>query len=113
MQLVPGLIWLLLFQLLGELISRSFGWIVPGPVVGMVLFFAFLLLVPTPQSVSQVSDTLIKHLGVMFLPPAAGLFFLPPEVTRQWLALAGALIIGTAISLTLCALLLKWLVARR
>ncbi len=111
--LIRGLAWLLLFQCLGELISRGFGWIVPGPVVGMVLLFAYLSLVSTPKSMQVVSETLIKNLGVMFLPPAAGLYFLPAEVTGQWPALLGALVIGTAISLTLCALLLKWWVGRQ
>ncbi|BFM09568.1 CidA/LrgA family protein [Halioxenophilus aromaticivorans] len=111
--LIQGLAWLLLFQCLGEAISRGLGWIVPGPVVGMVLLFAYLAVAPTPKSLQVVSETLIKNLGVMFLPPAAGLYFLPPEVTGQWPALVGALVIGTAISLTLCALVLKWLVSRQ
>lgn len=111
--MIKGLAWLLLFQLVGELVSRLFGWIVPGAVVGMVLMFLFLSFMPTPKSLQVVSDALIKNLGVMFLPPAAGLYFLPPEVSRQWLALAGALILGTAISLTLCAVLLKWLCRAR
>ena len=110
--LIQGLAWLLLFQGLGELISRGFGWIVPGPVVGMVLLFLYLSVMPTPKSMQVVSETLIKNLGVMFLPPAAGLYFLPPEVTSQWPALVGALVIGTAISLTICALVLKWLVRK-
>lgn len=111
--LIQGLAWLLVFQLIGELVSRLFGWIVPGSVVGMVLLFVFLAFVPTPKSMRVVSESLIKNLGVMFLPPAAGLFFLPPEVTNQWVALLAALVIGTAISLALCALLLKWLVSRQ
>lgn len=111
--LISGMAWLLAFQLLGEVISRALGWIVPGPVLGMVLLFVYLSIFPTPKSLPVVSETLIKYLGVMFLPPAAGLFFLPPEVTSQWLALFGALVLGTALSLALCALLLKWLVSRQ
>ncbi|WP_317932515.1 CidA/LrgA family protein [Halioxenophilus sp. WMMB6] len=106
---IKGLLWLFGFQLLGELIVRSFGWLVPGPVVGLVLLFAVLLVVPTPQSLTKVSDTLVKNIAVMFLPAGAGLFFLPESVIGQWPALLAAVVGGTAISITLCALLLKWM----
>ena len=109
---IKGFLWLLGFQLLGELIARSFGWLVPGPVIGLVLMFALLLFIPTPEPLVKTSDTLIKNLGVMFLPPGAGLFFLPPEILGQWPALVAAVVVGTAISITLCALLLRLLVRR-
>lgn len=110
--LIKGFIWLLAFQLVGEIIARQFGWLVPGPVIGLVLLFIYLLFVSIPAPLVQVSDTLIKNLGVMFLPPAAGLFFLPDEVLGQWPALLAAVVGGTALSLFIAALLLKFLCRR-
>ena len=107
--MVKGLIWLLSFQFLGVLIAQVMGWIVPGPVVGMALLFALLLIINTPASLIQVSDPIIKNIALLFLPPSAGLFFLPQSIYAQWLALAAAMVVGTAISITLCALLLKWM----
>ncbi len=107
--MVKGLIWLLVFQFVGVLVADLMGWIVPGPVIGMALLFVLLLMIKTPPALSQVSEPIIKHIALLFLPPSAGLFFLPDSIYQQWLALAAAMVVGTAISITVCALLLKWM----
>lgn len=42
MIMIETLLWLVGYQLAGELISRSFSLPLPGPVLGMLLLFATL-----------------------------------------------------------------------
>jgi len=41
---LAGFTWLLVFQCAGEVLVRLAGWPIPGPVAGMALLFAALLL---------------------------------------------------------------------
>ena len=110
MHLLNGLLILLLFQCLGEAIKAYFGWILPGPVIGMLLLFVGLCLYRgVPESLSRSSQALIPMLALMFLPASAGLFFLGPQFDDQWLAIIAAIVGGSFLSLVFNGLLMKWL----
>ena len=110
MSLLNGLIILLLFQYLGELIKNGFNLVLPGPVIGMLLlFFACCLYRDVPPAIATASRHLIQHLVLMFLPAAAGIFFLGPQFTHQFPAIIAAIVIGTVLSLTFNGLVMKWL----
>lgn len=112
--MIAGLLLLLLFQGIGELLSHWFGWPIPGPVVGMLLLFASLQWLPAlwpdklVRGAEQVSGALIGNLNLLFLPAGVGLFFMPAHINAQWPALLAAILLGTFISLLLCS----WLLAR-
>lgn len=110
MQLLNGVLVLLVFQCIGEAIDAYFGLGLPGPVIGMLLLFAGLCIFGTaPESISKASQTLIPLLAIMFMPAAAGIFFLGPEFSDQWLAIGTAIVVATILSLTFNGLLMKWL----
>ena len=114
MQWINGLLILLVFQCLGELIKSSLNWILPGPVIGLVLLFLFLCMRgKTADSLQACSQQLIQNLGLLFLPAATGVFFLSELTLPQWLAIAVAVLISTALSLLFNALLLKKLSAKQ
>lgn len=114
MKLLNGLLILLVFQCLGEAINAWLDLGMPGPVIGMLLLFACLCLFGSaPDSVAKASQTLIPLLAIMFMPAAAGIFFLGPQFSDQWPAILGAVIVGTILSLLFNALLMKWLAGRR
>lgn len=112
--MIAGLLVLLVFLGAGELLSHSLGWSMPGPVLGMLLLFASLQLVPRLwpttllRGAEQVSGALIGNLNLLFLPAGVGLFFMPAHINAQWPALLAAILLGTFISLLLCS----WLLAR-
>ena len=70
-----GIIALLACQLVGEVIVRLTGLVVPGPVVGMVLFL-IVLRWRRPSSESalvRAPDLLLRHLQLLFVPAGVGI----------------------------------------
>ena len=66
---------LLVCQLVGEIVIVAFGLPVPGPVVGMVLLFVYLILRRgVSEDLSNTSHGLLRHLSLLFVP--AGVVFL-------------------------------------
>lgn len=110
--MLKGLLILLVFQCLGEIIKVYTQVFLPAPVIGMLLLFLALSLrgqsVPAP--LMQSSQQLIRYLPLMFLPPAVGIFFLGPQFNDQWPAIIGAIVVGTFLSLLFNAALMKRLV---
>ncbi|MDN5895044.1 MAG: CidA/LrgA family protein [Nocardioides sp.] len=74
--MLNGLVWLLGCQLVGELVARTLDLPVPGPVIGMVLLFVTLqgLQLPETADVFTVSDKMLRHLQLFFIPAGAGIF---------------------------------------
>lgn len=111
--MLKGLIILLLFQLLGEVLVALLHSPVPGPVVGMLLLWLGLYIKRGASSdLQRASQTLIQYLSLFFLPAGVGLFFLPPSIQEYWPAVACAVVGGTFLSMLICAWLIKWLAAR-
>jgi putative effector of murein hydrolase LrgA (UPF0299 family) len=61
------------FQLLGEILVRSLGAPIPGPVLGMILFLGLLVLRPSfADSVKSTAQGLLTHLSLLFVPAGVG-----------------------------------------
>lgn len=100
---------LLLCQLLGEMVARTFDAPVPGPVIGMALMLVMLLsrekLAPVlPQEVGdgtleKTSTGLLSHLSLMFIPAGVGVVQRIDLVVQHGIALFVALFLSTAIAL--------------
>lgn len=106
--MVRGLFVLFLFQWLGELLTLSTNAPIPGAVFGMLLLLLALLLRQHVSSELQhTSQVLVQHLSLMFLPAGVGIFFLGQTIAAQWLAIAGAMVVGTFVSLLLTTALVK------
>ena len=100
---------LLIFQCLGEGLVFATGWQVPGPVIGMLLLFCFLLIkkdaaAPLLPGVQE----LLRHLSLLFIPAGVGIMVYGELVLAQWWPLFAALVLSTAASIVVTALCLKW-----
>src|SRR5450830_1579504 len=96
---------LLIFQCLGEGLVYATGLPVPGPVIGMLLLFVFLLVKKTEAAkLIPGVQTLLGHLSLLFIPAGVG-----NMVMDEWLPLALALVISTAVSIVVTAFCVKWL----
>ena len=106
--MIRGLLILMLFQGLGELISTGFALSIPGPVIGMVCLLAVLLVKKEVNpDLATVSAAFSQHLGLLFVPAAVGVVsFLPVLNTYGW-AVALILLISVAITITVTALILR------
>jgi holin-like protein len=104
----PGLIGavtgLLSCQLAGELLARVLHLPVPGPVIGMVLLFAYLVLRhgqegTAPAPLVQTADTLLANLGLLFIPAGVGVVIYGPVLARNWVPIALAVFAGTLLGI--------------
>ncbi|HIZ98909.1 MAG TPA: CidA/LrgA family protein [Candidatus Janibacter merdipullorum] len=113
--MINGILWVLGCQLVGEVLVRSLGLAIPGPVVGMVLLFGVLSLRrPGPESGTlRFSEGLLTHLQLFFVPVSVGIMVHASEIGRQWLPIGGGLVISWAAGLLTVALLGSWLARRR
>lgn len=88
---------LLVFQLLGEIISRLLGLPIPGPVIGMVLLvIALELRPPANVALRTVSSGLLAHLSLLFVPAGVGVMLHAPRLAAEWAPVVAALVVSTA-----------------
>jgi holin-like protein len=94
---IPAITALLACQLAGEVIARALGLPVPGPVIGMVLLFAVLLLRgrEAPTGLGAAADGLLNNLGLLFVPAGVGVVLHLPLLARDWAPLSLAVLAGT------------------
>ncbi|KAF0804431.1 hypothetical protein A6D6_03069 [Alcanivorax xiamenensis] len=111
--MIDGLLILLLFQFLGEVLIHLTGLPLPAPVVGMVLLlFALMLGVPGMGKVSEAAGALIRHITLLIFPLGVGIVLQWHRYQDNALALAVSVVFGTLIALLLVTLLLKVLLRR-
>lgn len=104
---------LLLFQLAGELIARGLELPVPGPVLGMVLLFAMLVLRSGVDGELQTTaQSLLQHLSLLFVPAGAGIILHLHRVADEWLPLTLSLLVSTFATLAVTALVMRLLAPR-
>ncbi len=111
--MIAALTWLLIFQLAGEIMARSFGLPVPGPVIGMGLLFAFLVWRGhTPVHLRDTAQGLLQHLSLLFIPAGTGIMLHFQRMADEWLPLTASLLISTGLAIAFSALALRWLAGR-
>lgn len=105
---------LLVFQLLGEVITQAFQLPVPGPVIGMVLLFIALVLRGGPgKELRETSSRLLQYLSMLFIPAGAGVMLHFGTLREEWLPILLAATVGTTLVIAITALLLQALIRTR
>lgn len=108
--MLEGFAVLLLFQLIGELITRLSGIPVPGPVLGMaLLLFAVLLLKKVPSGVRTASEGLLRYLPLLFVPAGVGLINHGLLLKQDIWVISITLVVSTALTLIVTVLVLQGL----
>ncbi|TXI76854.1 MAG: CidA/LrgA family protein [Dechloromonas sp.] len=106
--MLSALTQLLLFQLAGELIARGLELPVPGPVLGMVLLFAMLVLRGgVDGELQHTAQSLLQHLSLLFVPAGAGIMLHLHRVADEWLPLTLSLLVSTFVTLAVTALVMR------
>ena len=103
--MLNGILMLLASQLAGETLARALSLSVPGPVLGMALLAAVLLLRPRLHgTVAPVAGALLSNLSLLFVPAAVGVVQVLPLLRAEAVAITAALLASTVASLIVTAL---------
>ncbi len=110
--MIEGLLYLLGFQLAGEMLVRSLHWPVPGPVCGMALLLVFLMWrKQTPIALRETSGSLLGNLSLLFVPAGVGLLSHGPTLAREgWqmlVVMVGSTVVTMAVTAAVLAFLLR------
>ena len=96
-------------QLAGELVVGALGLSLPGPVLGMLILFAWLLWRGLPEDLARVADALLGHLSLLFVPAGVGVMVHLGLLGADWLPITGALVVSTALTVAVTGLVMAWL----
>lgn len=112
--MLRALATLLVFQCLGEGVSYLFKLPVPGPVIGMLLLFGFLML--RPQMADTIEPTaleLLRHLSLLFIPAGVGIMVSAGKIRGDGLAVVASLAVSTTLAIAVTALVTRALLRRQ
>ncbi len=91
--MISGLVQILLFQSIGELVSKFFLPTLPGPVIGLVMLVGWLVFRKGIHAeLAMVADGFSQYLGLLFVPAAVGVVLFLPQLQANALAILSALI---------------------
>lgn len=101
---------ILICQLAGELLVRGTGAPLPGPVVGMVLLFCFLVWRGfVPDRLAAIGDGLLRNLSLLFVPAGVGIMLHFRLIGDDWMAIGIALVASTVLTVCVTAWIMVWL----
>lgn len=106
--MILGLVQILLWQGVGELVSHFLLPMIPGPVFGLALLLLFLLVHgEVPESMALVSNAFSQHLGLLFIPAATGVVLFLPQLQAHAMAVLVALLLSVILTVAVTALVLR------
>lgn len=112
--MIGSIVTLLVLQLVGTVVIRLTGIPLPGPVVGMLILFAYLLWRgATPKPLERTAQGLLQNLALLFVPAGVGVITYLNAVANHWAALTVTLLASAAITIVVTAGTLHWLMTRR
>lgn len=112
--LLRGLTWLVLFQLLGTALNHLLLSIIPGPIIGLVLLLAYLMVRgEVSEPLGLAANSLLRYLPLLLVPPAVGVMVYASEIAKDFWAIVGSLVLSVLIAMLFVGWLMQRLVARQ
>ncbi|MEF9604165.1 CidA/LrgA family protein [Paracoccus sp. PXZ] len=106
--MIPALAIILVFQLIGEVATRSLGLLLPGPVLGLLLLVLSCTLRPAlAEMLRPVVTGILGHLSLFFVPAGVGVVAHLGQFRSDGLAVAVALTVSTALAIAAGALVFR------
>ena len=108
--MLSGLVQILLFQSLGEVVSRFALPTLPGPVIGLVLLVIWLVLrKEVNEHLAVVADVFSQYFGLLFVPAAVGVVLFLPQLKANAFAIICALVASVVLTIASSALVVRFL----
>lgn len=107
---IPTMTKLLVFQAIGEFLSRALALPIPGPVIGMVLLLIYLMLKGgEAEKMAPAASQLLGYLPLFFVPAAVGILVHLHRVASEWLPIVVALVASTVAAIIVSAAVMRCL----
>lgn len=98
--MIQSLALLLVFQLFGEILARSLGLGLPGPVIGMAALFLVFLAAPRLHSRTEpTAKGMLSHLSLLFVPAGVGIVGHLDKLGTDGGPLLLAILVSTALAI--------------
>lgn len=98
--MLSAITFILLFQVLGELIGHGLGLPVPGPVLGMVLMlFSFFVKPEFINIIRPTGGVLLSNLSLLFVPAGVGIMRHGQRFIDEGLAIIIVIVASTVIAM--------------
>ncbi|AYC34436.1 CidA/LrgA family protein [Pseudomonas cavernae] len=112
--LLRGLTWLVLCQLLGTAINVLFLPMLPGPIIGLLLLLATLMLRgEVSEPLAAASTSLLRYLPLLLVPAAVGVMVYARDIAADFWAVAGSLVLSLLLALLFVGWLMQKLIDRQ
>lgn len=112
--LLRGLSWLVAFQLAGTALNVLFFPVIPGPIIGLVLLFIYLMLRGgVDEPLNEAAASLLRYLPLLLVPPAIGVMAHMDDIKADFWAITGALVISLVVSMVFIGWLMQVLINRQ
>lgn len=109
MNILLGITVLFAYQLLGETLVSWLAIPLPGPVAGMLLLLATLVMHnKLATSLTNTANILLRNLSLFFVPAGVGVMLHFHRLEHEAIAITMALIISTVLTLVVTALIMKF-----
>jgi holin-like protein len=112
MNALRGMVWLLVFQSMGEMLARGLSLPLPGPVIGMILLLPALRWPAVQKPVGECANFLLSHLSLLFVPVGVGVMTHLSLVSQYGVRLLAVVVLSTLAGLAVTVLSLHWLQVR-
>jgi holin-like protein len=97
-QRLRGIFFILLFYLLGTIVSAWTGHLIPGSVAGMMLlFFSLLFRIIRPETVKHAAHLLTSTMALFFIPAGVGVMVYWDVIAGNWLIIVTVCVVSTVL----------------
>ena len=113
--MIAAILLLIACELVGEIAREALALPIPGPVIGMFLLAAVLSFrrdrperPAIPAALGDTAETLIGHMGLLFVPAGVGIIAEAGVLRAEWLPIVAGLVGSTVLSLIVTGLVMHW-----
>jgi holin-like protein len=112
--LLDGLIYLVVFQILGTGLSVLIMPMIPGPIIGLVLLLVYLCMRgKVPESIGSTAASLVGYLPLLLVPPAVSIMAYFHVLERQLWQLLAVLVVSLIPAIIFTGWLMQMLIRRQ
>ncbi|MCF6464981.1 CidA/LrgA family protein [Clostridium sp. Cult2] len=100
----------LIILLIGQILQQKYNIPVPGTILGMMILLLLLMTkIVKIERIEKITNVLLEHLTLFFVPPVVGIIKLFDKVKDIWLYLLIILLISTIVVMVVTGVTIQFL----